>query len=126
MNPMDDDTTPAEANEQEAETFTAEYVKQLRDESAGYRTRARDAENRAEHLAQRLYAELVRATGKLADPTDLPFDAEALDDAEKLTGAIDGLIAAKPHLKARKPTGDVGMGDRGKESGPRDFSALFR
>lgn len=31
---------------------------------------------------QRLHTELVRVTGKLADPTDIAFDPERLDDVE--------------------------------------------
>ena len=37
--------------------------------------------------AQRLHTELVRATGKLADPTDLEFAEEHLDDPDALAAA---------------------------------------
>ncbi|QSN54727.1 hypothetical protein I3U39_10015 [Mycobacteroides abscessus subsp. abscessus] len=85
--------------------FTREYVESLRKESAGYRTRAK------EH-AERLHTELVRQTGKLADPTDLPFDENHLSDPDALVAAVDALIAAQPHLKARKVTGNIGQGVR--------------
>ncbi|WP_308280567.1 hypothetical protein [Williamsia sp. DF01-3] len=55
----------------------------------------------------------MRATGKLADPTDLPFNAEHLEDPDALAAAVDALIEAKPHLKARRFVGDVGQGGRG-------------
>lgn len=85
--------------------FSREYVESLRKENAGYRTKAK------EH-GQRLHTELVRQTGKLADPTDLPFDENHLSDPDALVAAVDALIAAKPHLKARKVTGNIGQGVR--------------
>ncbi|MFV8237458.1 MULTISPECIES: hypothetical protein [Mycobacteroides] len=85
--------------------FSREYVESLRKENAGYRTKAK------EH-GQRLHTELVRQTGKLADPTDLPFDENHLSDPDALVAAVDALIEAKPHLKARKVTGNVGQGVR--------------
>ncbi len=107
--------------EQEPETFPAQVVKDLRKENAKYRDRAKKTDD----YAHRLHTELVRATGRLADPTDLPFDEEHLTDAETLTAAIDTLLEAKPYLKARKVEGDVGQGRRGSEA-PEDFSQLFR
>ena len=89
----------------EPETFPREYVERLRRESAGYRERAQ----RADALAERLHGALVAATGRLADPTDLPYDEAHLDDEDALTAAIDELLARKPHLASRRPTGDVGQ-----------------
>lgn len=103
------------------ETFTREYVQQLRDESAGYRTRAKDRDD----LAKRLHAAVVGATGRLADPTDLPFDEAHLADEAKLTAAIDDLIGRKPHLASRRPAGDVGQG--ATETGETvDLAGLLR
>ncbi len=56
-------------------------------------------------------------TGKLADPTDLPFTEDLLDDDglvddTKVQAAVEDLIKRKPHLAARRPTGDVGQGAR--------------
>jgi hypothetical protein len=50
----------------DGQTFTADYVKGLRDENAKYRTRAKKADD----LAARLVTSMVSATGRLADPTD--------------------------------------------------------
>lgn len=100
------------------DTFPREVVEQLRQENGRYRQRAQHADE----LAQRLHTELVRATGRLADPTDLPFDAAHLDDAGALAGALDALLDGKPHLAARRVTGDVGQGNRGTASRP--FSLL--
>lgn len=93
----------------EDEQFPREYVEKLRAENGKYRQRAQQADT----LAQRLHTELVRATGKLADPTDLPFDESHLDDPEKLSEAIDNVLHAKPHLASRRPSGDIGQGHRG-------------
>ncbi len=61
-------------------------------------------------LQQRLHGLLVGATGRLADPTDLPFDAAHLDDEAALATALDELLARKPHLATRRVAGDVGQG----------------
>ena len=95
---------PAEDAE-DAETFPASVVGDLRKESAGYRERAKGAEARADELARKLHLEPVRGTARLADPTDLSYDGAHLDDADALTAAIDALTDAKPHLKARRPSG---------------------
>ena len=99
-------------NDDNATTFSRTYVEKLRRENAGYRERAQ----RADELATRLHTALVAATGRMADPTDLPFDATHLDDDDTLTAAIDELLAKKPHLASRRPFGDVGQGNRGAAS----------
>ena len=106
--------TPAE----DAETFPREYVEKLRQENGRYRQRASEADS----LANRLHTELVRATGRLADPTDLPFDADHIADAGNMSAAIDALLETKPHLASRRPTGDIGQGNRGQGGG--SFSLL--
>lgn len=89
------------------ETFPREYVEKLRQENGKYRQRAQ----RADELAHRLHRELVRSDGRLQDPTDLDFSDDHLtDDGERLAQAIDDLLQRKPHLAARRPSGDVGQG----------------
>lgn len=105
----------------DAETFPRSVVEKLRQENGRYRQRA----GQADAYAARLHTELVRATGRLADPADLEFDAAHLDEdggTEALTGAIDALLADKPHLASRTPRGDIGQGQRGPASG--SFSLL--
>jgi len=94
------------SSDEEPETFPREYVEKLRDESAKHRTRAQ----RADDLAARLHTALVAATGRLADASDLPYDAEHLDNDDALTAAIVELLERKPHLASRRPSGDVGQG----------------
>jgi hypothetical protein len=105
VEPTEAPETPVE-QETEPETFPREYVVKLRDENAKYRQRA----GKADDLAKRLHASLVAATGKLADPSDLPFDETHLDDADALAAAVDDLLARKPHLASRRPAGDIGQG----------------
>ncbi|WP_448810465.1 hypothetical protein [Agromyces bauzanensis] len=100
------ETAVTPEGDDEPETFPREYVQKLRDESARYRQRASDRDT----LAGRLHTALVAATGRLADPTDLPFDDAHLDDPDALTAALDALLDRKPHLATRKPSGNIGQG----------------
>lgn len=119
------DLEGAEGNDEsvttEPDTFPREVVEELRKENGKYRQRAQ----RADDLAKRLHTELVRATGRLADPTDLPFDAEHLDDGDQLAAAIDDLLTRKPHLGSRRPSGDIGQGAT-PASGTVDLAAILR
>ena len=112
------DETQLTESADDAETFPREYVEKLRTENGKYRQRAGEADA----LATRLHTELVRATGRLADPTDLPFDADHIADAGNMVAAIDALLEAKPHLASRRPVGDIGQGQRG--AGVEKFSLL--
>lgn len=113
----DSESDPATEAE-ESDSFPRQVVEDLRKENAKYRQRAQQADV----LAERLHVELVRATGKLADPTDLPFDDSHLEDPEALAAAVDELLDRKPHLASRRPAGDIGQGQRGSASG--SFSLL--
>ena len=104
------------------ETFPREYVENLRQENGRYRQRAQQADT----YAERLHTELVRATGRLADPTDLAFDEEHVADPDKMVEAIDDLLARKPHLATRKPSGDIGPGGRGGADAPMGLLDLLK
>ncbi|MGO4491147.1 hypothetical protein AB4Y86_03490 [Arthrobacter sp. 2YAF22_2] len=106
----------------EGDTFPRDYVEKLRKESAGYRDKAK----RVDDLAARLHTALVAATGRLADPEDLPFDESRLDDPAALTAAVDDLLARKPHLASRKPRGDVGQGTVSGASDTVDLAGILR
>lgn len=114
------DTGTGAPVEDDAETFPREYVEKLRRESAEYRTRAK----RADDLAAQLHTARVAATGRLADPADLPY-AEDLDD-DALGAAIDELLTAKPHLATRRPRGDVDQGPRTTADAPVGWGSLFK
>ncbi len=106
---------------EESETFPRDYVEKLRQENGRYRQRAQ----RADVLAQRLHVELVKATGRLADPTDLPFDETHIDDPQALEAAIEALLTTKPHLASRRPSGEIGQGPTTTTSSV-DLAALLR
>ena len=115
--PEGDGITP----EPDGDTFPRRYVEQIRQESHRYRQRAQ----RADDLAQRLHVELVRATGRLADPTDLAFDEAHLDDADALATAVEDLLHRKPHLGTRRPVGDIGQGATASAA-TVDLAAILR
>ena len=123
VEPTEDESTAPEtdAPTEDPDTFPREYVVQLREEAAKYRQKAGDRDT----LAERLHAALVAATGRLADPEDLPYAESHLSDETALTAAIDGLLDRKPHLASRKLTGDVGQGAT-QAGNPVDLAAMLR
>ncbi|PRZ41912.1 hypothetical protein CLV47_10738 [Antricoccus suffuscus] len=116
----DNPTSPESADD--ADTFPRDYVERLRAESAEHRVRAK----RADDLAAKLHAARVAATGRLADPADLPYAEDLLDDDAALTAALDDLIASKPHLASRIPRGDVDQGIRETPDAPKGWGSLFK
>lgn len=109
----DGETPPAAEPEpalEPGDTFPRAYVEELRAESAKHRTAAKEAAEAVLPLQERLFGLLVASTDRLADPTDLPFDAALIDDEVALTAAIDDLLARKPHLASRTVVGDIGQG----------------
>lgn len=116
------DTEP----EDDDKTYPAEIVRKLRKESANYRGRAKTAEARVEELGRALFTARVEATGKVASAAEIPYDADILDDPDAISQAVDDALAKRPYIKARRVSGDVGQGDRGKPTAPADFSLLLR
>lgn len=108
--------------QEDAETFPRAYVEKLRQEAAEARVRAK----RADDLARELFTARVAATGRLADPNDLPFDDALLADLPALEAAIDELVAQHPHYAARRPRGDVGQGTTGSDGGTVNLAGLLR
>jgi hypothetical protein len=118
--------TPTDAIAEDADTFPREYVEKLRKESAGYRDRAKDSDANADAANRRLHTALVAASGRLADPADLPYNAEHIDSPEALNAAIDSLLEGKPHYKSRTPRGDVGQGITDAAPASVDLGAMLR
>lgn len=106
-----DDKTP--------DMFPRKVVEDLRKEAAKYRERAKAVDA----VEQRLHEALVKLDGRLADPKDLPFHVEHLEDPEKLSAAITALVEKNPRMKAMRPAGDAGQGNRGA-SKPEKFDLL--
>lgn len=117
----DTDQAHAEAD-QDGDTFPRAYVEKLRSQNARYRERAKAADA----YGRRLHAELVRATGRLADPSDVEFDEDHLDDPDALAAAIDDLLGRKPHLASRRPLGDIGQGARGNGTEPVGLLSILK
>ena len=116
------DQAAAEEQAEEPDTFPRCYVEDLRQENGKYRQRAQ----RADELAHRLHTELVRVTGRLADPTDLEFDEKHLDDPDALVAAVDDLLTRNPHLASRRPVGEIGQGASPPAASSVDLAALLR
>ena len=114
-----DGTDSAEADAEagdDRDTFPREYVEQLRGEARRHRQAARDAEQAVSDLEAEVWRMRVTATGRLADPSDLPIPEDRLDadvDAE-----VDALLAAKPHLAARRAGGRIGQGEPSRPATP--------
>lgn len=113
---------PVEDEQEEPDTFPRDYVEKLRKENAGYRDKAK----KAEQYANELHAARVAATGRLADPSDLPFDEAHLEDMARLEAAIDELLQSKPHLASRRPKGDVGAGALSSDGANVDLAGILR
>ena len=120
--PPEEPPEDAQDAPQDAETFPRAYVEKLRQEAAEARVRAKKADD----LARELFTARVAATGRLADPNDLPFDDALLADMPALEAAIDELVAQHPHYAARRPRGDVGQGATGSDAGTVDLAGLLR
>jgi len=116
-----------EASSPDPATFPAEYVRELREENAKSRTKAK----RADDLTARLVTSIAAGTGRLADPSDLPvtdalMDDDGYPDAEKLTAAVADLLERKPHLASTRPVGDVGQGSRSEVAPMVSLAELLR
>lgn len=102
--PAEDPQTPPTGETvqtQEAQSFPAEYVQQLRQEAADYRTRSKS-------LSTELVHAWAAVDGRLLDPTDLPVSAvdtgeDGAISRDAVSAAIDALVKAKPHLAAQRP-----------------------
>jgi hypothetical protein len=101
----------------EPKTYDQEYVTGLREEAKSWRLKA----GRADDLEARLHSELTKSDGRLADPADLPFDAEHLADPQKHADAITELLKAKPHFASRIPIpgSSIGQGQQGSPTPPK-------
>ena len=82
-----------------------------RRQAARYRRELRDTETQLDELRASLWRTRVELDGRLADPDDLPLDADALDDPDKLRELVDDLLDRKPHLRSRRITTRAGQGE---------------
>lgn len=87
--------------------FTEEYVKQLREEAAKWRTKVRELE--AQQSSSTISLELAKR-GIQADPSWVH-----VEEGQELGEAIDALVAKFPHLKQQEKQSKVEVSD------PLDF-----
>jgi hypothetical protein len=118
LDALAEDEQPQEA---EPETYPAEYVRELRDESAKHRVKAK----RIDDANARLIAAYATTDGRLVDVsalavTDDLLGSDGLVDPDAVTERIGEIIAAKPYLQSRRPTTPIPQGvreDAGDEVG---------
>lgn len=113
--------------EQEPKTYDEAYVKNLRDEAAANRVKAKRAEDAETRLRDLAIAQAVQ--GILTDPTDLGWADEYADengwpDADKIKAAAEELIGRKPHLG--RPSGDIGQGRHTDRADTMSLTGLLR
>jgi hypothetical protein len=108
-------------------TYDEAYVKQLRDEAAANRVKAKrtdDAEGRLRTLA------ITDGTrGILTDPTDLQWSDDLTDDdgwpdPTKISAAAEELVSRKPHLG--RPSGDIGQGRHSEQDDAVSLTGLLK
>lgn len=116
----DDPMAEGSSPDDQPDAFPREYVEKLRRENAEARAKAKHTDE----LAREVFTLRVAATGRLADPTDLPY-VEGLTEPQELSEAIDTLLASKPHLAARRPRGSIGQGATGA-SGTVNLADMLR
>ncbi len=97
----------------EPETYSADYVRELRAEAAERRVKAK----RVDEANARLVSAYARHDGRLVDASELSYDDGMLDDdglidPDKVSAAIDELLAAKPYLASNRPTQPIAQGVR--------------
>lgn len=109
------ETTPVAASEatSEPDTYSAEYVRELRAENAERRMKAKRVDDANTRLA-RAYAQ---QDGRLIESSELTYGEHLLDDdglvdPAKVTAAIDALLQAKPYLASQRPLQPIAQGVR--------------
>ena len=118
----DEERTDEERTDEETEHFPREYVQRLREESGRHRREARDAQAERDRLAGEVWRLRVAATGRLADPDDLPMPDEADADPDE---AVTALLERKPHLAARRANGRIGVNEPDTGGAP-SLAAMLR
>src|SRR5690625_386213 len=91
------------------DTFPRSYVQRLRERSNGYRLQLRERESEVDKLQRQLFAERLQRLDLVVDHDAVPYDPALLDDDDALQEHIEGLLAAKPYLRKRKVSGNIGQ-----------------
>lgn len=97
----------------EPDTYSADYVRELRAENAERRLKAKRVDEANARLA-RAYAQ---QDGRLIESNELAYgdhllDDDGLVDPAKVTAAIDALLQSKPYLASQRPLQPIAQGVR--------------
>jgi hypothetical protein len=119
--------TPEVSQDAEPQTFSADYVKQLRDEAAAHRVKAK----RLDEANRRTVAGIAELDGRLINPAEITLTADMLDengivDKSRVQAAIHALLQDKPYLAKRTPTTTLPQGVRQDVEQPVSLFQLVR
>ena len=96
-------------DQRDDDTFPRSYVQRLRERSNGYRLQLRERESDVDTLQRQLFAERLQRLDLVIDHDAVPYDPALLDDDDALQEHVEGLLAAKPYLRKRKVSGNIGQ-----------------
>lgn len=123
--PQDDDDDDGDPDDDpDSDETGGDGLARARKQAAKYRRQLRDTETERDELRESLWHARVDSLGLLADPTDLPLDADLLDDPDGIRQAVDDLLARKPHLRSRRIRERAGQGEGSTSTGV-SLSALL-
>ena len=119
--------TPEVSQDAEPQTFSADYVKQLRDEAAAHRVKAK----RLDEANRRTVAGIAELDGRLINPDEITLTDDMLDDngivdKSRVQAAIQALLQEKPYLGKRTPTTTLPQGVRQDVEQPVSLFQLVR
>jgi hypothetical protein len=111
----------------EPETYSADYVRELRAEAAERRMKAKKIDVANERLVHAYAAQ----DGRLVDVGELAFDPGLLDDdglvdPDKVKDAISALLTLKPYLTSARPLQPITQGVRADIPESPGLFALLR
>lgn len=106
----------------EDDTFPRSYVQRLRERSNGYRLQLRERESDVAALQRQLFAERLQRLDLVVDADAVAFDPALLDEPNALQEHVEQLLDAKPYLRKRKVSGNIGQHSNTSDKG--GFSLL--
>lgn len=109
----DEEETPSEETEEAPPEEDPRDARIVELESA-----LANATTQLDAMSQGLFAAQVAATGRLVDPSGLPYDAALVNNPEALDAAITALLLASPHLGRIVVSGDVDQDARDEVEPP--------
>ena len=125
----DDDQGDDQRNDDEGDddqrdddTFPRSYVQRLRERSNGYRLQLRERESDVDTLQRQLFAERLQRLDLVIDHDAVPYDPALLDEPNALQEHVEQLLDAKPYLRKRKVSGNIGQHSNTSDKG--GFSLL--